>query len=138
MTRIFECGVLLRIYTMVMSGLYAWNGLTQVGTIGYRVAHIDQFSMLTMGALAFLAALGFVDLFVNDILPARFVIARALHDRHLVNMAISACFAVQMWSCVKYSLPIAILPFYAAYALMVPASAFADVRKRFKNKGENP
>lgn len=132
MNRLFECGVLLRIYTMLMSGLYAWNGLSQDGTIGFKVAHADQFSYLTMGALAIFAVLGTIDLLVNDILPERFVIARALHDRHLVNMGISACFAVQMWSCVKYDLPRAILPFYAAYALMVPAAAFADVRKRFK------
>lgn len=132
MTRLFECGVLLRLYTMLMSGLFSWNGLSQQGTIGFTVAHADQFSFLTMGALAILAVLGAIDLFVNDLLPERFVIARALHDRHLVHMAISACFAVQMWTCVKYGLPGAILPFYAAYALMVPAAAFADVRKRFK------
>lgn len=138
MNRIFECGVLLRLYTMVMSGLYSWAALTQSDTLMYRVAHADQFTLAVMYGLAALAALGTVDLFVNDLLPDRFVIARALHDRHLVNMAISACFAVQMWTCVKYDLPDAVLPFYTAYALLVPAAAFADVRKRFKNKEVSP
>jgi hypothetical protein len=78
--------------------------------------------------------LGFVDLVVNDLLPDKFVITRALRDRHLVNMAISVCFAVQMWTCVRYQLPGAVLPFYALQVLAVPVSAFADVRKRYKKK----
>jgi hypothetical protein len=74
------------------------------------------------------------DLVVNDIMPERFSMLRALDDRHLVSMAISACFGIQMSVCVRYQLPHAVLPFYAVYAVMVPASAFADVRKRYKQK----
>lgn len=133
MTRLFECGVLLRLYTMFMSGLYAYTGLVEELSNTYRVAHADQFAYWTTVALAVFALLGFIDLFVNDLLPVRFVIARALRDRHLVNMGISMCFAILMWTCVKYDLPSAILPFYAVYAVFVPVAAFSDVRKRFKN-----
>jgi hypothetical protein len=134
MSRLFECGVMLRIYTMLMSGLYAYTGLAEELSNTYRVAHADQFAYTTTIGLAVLALLGLIDLFVNDLLPERFVIARALHDRHLVNMAISCCFGVLMWTCVKYDLPTAILPFYAVYAVFVPVAAFADVRKRFKQQ----
>jgi hypothetical protein len=134
MNRLFECGVMLRIYTMLMSGLYAYTGLAEELSNTYRVAHADQFAYATTVGLAVFALLGTIDLFVNDLMPERFVIARALHDRHLVNMAISCCFGILMWTCVKYRLPTAILPFYAVYVVMVPAAAFADVRKRFKQK----
>lgn len=132
MTRLLECGVLLRLYTMFMSGLYAYTGLAQELSNTYRVAHADPFAYYTTVGLAVFALLGMIDMFVNDLLPARFVIARALHDRHLVNMAISCCFGILMWTCVKYNLPRAILPFYAVYAVLVPVAAFADVRRRFK------
>jgi hypothetical protein len=132
--RLFECGVLLRLFIITVSGLYAYTGLTQPESLIYLVAHADRFTHLTMGGLAIFTVLGFVDLFVNDLLPDRFVIAHALRDRHLVNMAIAGCFAVQMWTCARYGLPRAILPFYAVYVVFVPVSAFADVHKRFKNK----
>jgi hypothetical protein len=131
-SRVLECGVILRLYTMIASGLYAWAGITQIDTLVYRVAHSDEFSIATMYALAVLSLLGAVDLFVNDLLPMRFVIHNALRDRHLVCMGIAGCFAVQMWTCVIYRLPLAVLPFYAVYVLLVPVAAFSDVRKRFK------
>lgn len=133
MSRLLECGVLLRLYTMFMSGLYAYTGLAEELSNTYRIAHADSFAYYTTVGLALFAILGLIDLTVNDLMPARFVIARALRDRHLVNMAISCCFAVLMWTCVKYDLPSAILPFYGVYAVFVPVAAFADVRKRFKN-----
>lgn len=134
MTRLFECGVLLRLYILLQAGLYAFTALAQDQAITYQVAHADRFTLVTMCGLCIFTLLGFVDLVVNDLLPDRFVIARALRDRHLVNMAISGCFAVQMWTCVRYQLPGAVLPFYALQVLAVPVSAFADVRKRYKNK----
>jgi hypothetical protein len=133
MNRLMECGVLLRAYTMVMSALYAYTALTQSGTLTYAVAHADRFAHMTMYGLAVFATLGMIDLIINDVMPARFVLARALHDRHLVSMAIAGCFAVQMSTCVRYDLPGAILPFYGVYVLIVPVSAFVDVRKRYKN-----
>jgi hypothetical protein len=132
MRRILECGVLLRLYTMTMSGLYAYTGLSQPETLTYAVAHADRFAHMTMYGLAALTVLGLADLVVNDLMPDRYVIARALHDRHLVSMAIAGCFAIQMSTCVRYGLPHAILPFYGAYVLLVPVSAFVDVRKRYK------
>ena len=134
MKRIFECGVLLRLFIVTLSGLSAYTGLAEPESLMFQVAHADRFTHLTMGALAIFTALGFVDLFVNDLLPDRFVIAHALRDRHLVNMAIAGCFAVQMWTCVRYGLPRAVLPFYAVYVVFVPVSAFADVHKRYKKK----
>lgn len=132
MTRFLECGVLLRLYTMLMSGLYAYTGLTQADTITYRIAHANNTAQAVMVALAIFAFLGMVDVLVNDIMPERFVIKPALRDRHLVSMGVASCFGVQMWTCVKYGLPDAPLPFYAIYVVLVPISAFADVRKRFK------
>lgn len=134
MTRLFDCGVLLRIYTMLVSGLYAYTGLYQSTTLVYGVAHADEFSLITMKCLAVLAVLGSIDLTINDLLPARFVILRALHDRHLVHMGIAACFGIQMYTCVVHQLPRAVLPFYGIYALLVPIAAFADIRARYKNK----
>lgn len=132
--RVLDCGVLLRLYTMFASGLYAWAGITQTETLAFRVAHADSFATATMFGLAAFALLGIIDLIVNDLMPERFVIARALHDRHLVSMAIALSFAVQMFTCVRYHLPNAILPFYAMYVALVPASAFVDVHKRYKKK----
>jgi hypothetical protein len=134
MTRIFECGVLLRLYILLQAGLYAFTALLQEETQAYLVAHADRFTLMTMFGLSAFTMLGFVDLVVNDLLPDRFVLSRALRDRHLVNMAIAVCFAVQMWTCVRYELPGAVLPFYALQVLAVPVSAFADVRKRYKKK----
>lgn len=132
MTRMLECGVLLRIYTMFMSALYAYTGLFKVGTQAHVIAHANNTATAAMFALALFAFLGAVDVFVNDILPERFVIRPALRDRHLVSMGIAVCFGVQMWTCVRYQLPDGPLPFYAVYVVLVPVSAFADVRKRFK------
>jgi len=134
MKRIFECGVLLRLYLLLMAGLYTVTALTQPETLAYSVAHMDRFTLVTMAGLGVFTLLGFIDLVVNDLMPDHYVIERALKDRHLVNMAIAGCFAVQMWTCAKYQLPGAILPFYGLQVLAVPASAFADVRKRFKKK----
>jgi len=133
MKRLMECGVLLRAYTMIMSGLYAFTALTQPDTLTYTVAHADRFAHMTMYGLGAFSVLGAIDLTVNDLMPDRFVLARALRDRHLVSMAIAGCFAVQMSTCVRYGLPVAILPFYGVHVLMVPVSAFVDVRKRYKN-----
>lgn len=132
MTRFLECGVLLRLYTMVMSGLYCFTALTQPETLSYRVAHANEFATNTMWGLGILALLGSIDLLVNDLMPAHYTIPRALRDRHLVSMAIALCFSVEMFTAVSYNFSKAILPFYAVYALMVPISAFTDVRKRFK------
>jgi hypothetical protein len=95
---------------------------------------MDRFTLATMAGLAIFAVLGVVDLIVNDLMPERFVIKRALRDRHLVNMAMALCFAVQLWTCVRYQLPDAVLPFYVVFILFIPLSAFADVRKRYKKK----
>lgn len=132
--RALECGVLLRAYTMCQSALYAVTALTQEQTLLHTVAHANSFATNTMYALLVLSVLGMVDLIVNDLLPDRFVIAYALRDRHLVNMGVAVCFMVQMWTCVKYQLPLSVLPFYAVYVILVPAAAFSDVRKRYKNK----
>lgn len=134
MKRIFDCGVMLRVFILALSGLYAFTGLSQPESLIYTVAHADHFTLYTMVGLGIFTVLGAVDLAVNDLMPDRFVIARALRDRHLVTMALSMCFAVQMWTCARYDLPRAILPFYAAYVVFIPLSAFADVRKRYKKK----
>lgn len=132
--RMLECGVILRIYTMVASSLYAWAGLTQEYTLTYAAAHANNTAFAAAIALAVLAVLGAIDVVVNDIMPDRYVIRPALRDRHLVSMGISVCFGVLMWTCVRNNLPLSLLPFYATYVVLVPASAFADVHKRFKNK----
>jgi hypothetical protein len=134
MRRIFDCGVLLRVFILVQAGLFAFTALAHPGTLVYQVAHSDRFTLMTMCGLVAFVALGAVDLFVNDLLPDRFVIARALHDRHLVNMAMALAFAVQLWSAVRYELSAAVIPFYVTFILFIPLSAFADVRKRYKKK----
>lgn len=132
MTRFLEFSVLLRFYTIVMSFMYAYTGYFEDETLVYRVAHSTTFATNAMIFLAVCGALALIDLVINDLLPERFVIHRALHDRHLVNMAIAGCFAIQMWTCVEYDHSRAVLPFYAVYTFMVPLVAFADVRKRFR------
>lgn len=134
MRRIFECGVLLRVFILVQTGLFSFTALTAPAALSYQVAHSDRFTEMTMFGLAAFTVLGLVDLVVNDVMPDRFVIARALHDRHLVNMGMALCFSVQLWSCVRYELPAAVVPFYAVYIVFIPLSAFADVRKRYKKK----
>lgn len=126
--------MLLRAYTMCQSVLYAVTSLTQDQTLLHTVAHADAFATNTMYALLALAVLGVIDLAINDLMPPRFVSAVSLHVRHLVSMGIALCFAVQMWTCVKYQLPLSVIPFYAVYVFLVPASAFSDVRKRYKNQ----
>jgi hypothetical protein len=137
MRRIFECNVLLRVFILVQAGLFSYTALVRPEALVYQVAHADRFTLMTMGGLAVFTLLGVADLVVNDLLPDRFVLQRALRDRHLVNMALALCFAVQLWTCVRYQLPDAVLPFYAVYVLFIPLSAFADVRKRYKKKA-NP
>lgn len=132
MTRILECGVLLRVYTLFMAGLYSYTQLRHPETIMYAVAHADEFAYIMAWALGACSLLGCIDLVVNDLMPERFFITRALHDRHLVMMAIPLCFAVQMFTAVKYNFPLIILAYYSVYIFMVPASAFTDVRKRYK------
>lgn len=132
MRRIFDCGVLLRVFILVQCALFVFTALVHPDTLVYQVAHSDRFTLMTMRGLGVLTVLGAVDLVVNDLMPDRFVIARALHDRHLVNMALAMCFAVQLWTCVRYQLSAAVVPFYLVYILFIPLSAFADVRKRYK------
>lgn len=134
MRRIFDCNVLLRIFILVQAGLFAETALVHPEAMVYQVAHADHFTLMTAGGLAIFTMLGVIDLAVNDLMPARFVLKRALRDRHLVNMAIALCFTVQLWTCVRYNLPHAVLPFYLVFILFVPLSAFADVRKRYKKK----
>lgn len=134
MKRLFECGVLLRVYTLFMSALYGYTCLNHPETIMYKVAHADDMAYWCAFGLVISAFLGFVDLLVNDIMPERFTIPRALKDRHLVLMAIPICFAVEMFTAVKYNQPLILLAYYGVYILMVPASAFTDVLKRHKKK----
>jgi hypothetical protein len=134
MRRVFDCGVLLRVFILVQAGLFSYTALVHPDALVYQVAHADRFTLATMAGLAAFTVLGTVDLFVNDLMPDRFVLARALHDRHLVNMAMAMCFAVQLWTCVRYELSPAIVPFYVVFILFIPLSAFADVRKRYKKK----
>jgi hypothetical protein len=49
-------------------------------------------------------------------------------------MMLSLCFAVELFTEVRYRMPGAAMPFFIAYAALIPASAFADVHKRFKKK----
>lgn len=132
MKSIFECGVLLRMYTLFMSALYSYAQLNHPETIMYEVAHSDMLAYYTAWALGILALLGFIDLFVNDIMPDRFVLLRALKDRHLVLMGIPVCFAIQMYSAVRRDSPLVILAYYGVYIFMVPASALKDILMRQK------
>lgn len=132
--KLFECSTMLRAYMMLSAALYAWTAITQDETLIYRIANYDAAALGAMYAMGILAALGLIDLLVNDLMPARFVIDRALQDRHLVNMGLSLCFAVQMFTTVRYDLPLSAMPYYALYAGFIPLSAFADVHRRFKNK----
>jgi hypothetical protein len=134
MRRIFDCGVLLRVFILVLCGLYAYTGTHEPESLIYTVAHADSFTLNTMRGLGVFTVLAVIDLVINDLMPDRFVLARALHDRHLVNMALALCFAVQLWTCIRYHLPDALVPFYLVYILFIPLSAFADVRKRYKKK----
>jgi hypothetical protein len=134
MNRLLECGTLLRIYTMVISLLYAFTMTTQPESLLFTIAHASLFSLLVGYAMLALAALGLLDVIVNDILPDGYIIHRALHDRHLVSMALSLCFGVQLFTEVRYNLPPAAIPFFVTYVILIPAAAFADVRKRYKNK----
>lgn len=134
MKRLFECGVLLRVYTLFMSGLYSYTCLNHPETIMYKVAHSDAMAYWAAWTLSLCAVLGFIDLIVNDLMSDRFSIKRALKDRHLVLMMIPICFAIEMFTAVRYGHPLILLAFYGVYIFMVPASAFTDVNKRYKNK----
>lgn len=132
MKRLFECGVLLRVYTLFMSGLYAYTCLSHPETIMYAVAHSDAMAYWGALGLGVSAILGFIDLIVNDLMPERFKISRALKDRHLVLMAIPVCFAIEMFTAVRYGHPSILLAYYGVYILLVPASALTDINKRYK------
>lgn len=132
MKRIFDCGVLLRIFILVQVGMFAHTAIAHDDSMLYQVAHADRFTLMAMAALAILTMLGAVDLVVNDLLPERFVLLRSLDWRHLVNMGMAMCFAVQLWSCVRYELSTAPVPFYVSFIFFIPLSALADVRKRYK------
>jgi hypothetical protein len=80
------------------------------------------------------AVLGLLDVIINDILPESYSLARALHDRHLVSMGLSLCFGVEVFTEVKYNLSYAALPFFIIYAVLIPATAFVDVVKRYKTE----
>jgi hypothetical protein len=134
MKRILSCAVLLRLYVLIMSALYGWAMIFQPETLIYRIANATDFSSFAAYAMVIFAALGLVDVFVNDILPEGFRLLRALHDRHLVSMGLSVCFGIQLFTTVKCELPYAAMPFFAVYALLIPVSAFVDVQKRYKNK----
>lgn len=134
MRRIFDCQVLLRVFILVQAGLFAYTGLREPDAMVFHVAHADRFTLMTMAGLALFTVLGVVDLVINDLLPERFVLQRALRDRHLVNMSMAMCFAVQMWTCARYEMPHAPIPFYVVQIVFIPLSAFADVRKRYKKK----
>ena len=132
--KLFECSIMLRAYMMLSAALYAITGITQPETLIYRIANHDKTALAAMYVMGVFAVLGMIDLVVNDLLPDRFVIRRALHDRHLVSMGLSLCFAVQMFTTVRNGLPLSTVPYYALYAVFIPLSAFADVHRRFKNK----
>lgn len=129
-----ECSTMLRAYMMLSAALYAVTAITQPETLLFKIANHDATALGAMYLMGLFAVLGMIDLVVNDLMPERFVIRRALQDRHLVNMGLSLCFAVQMFTTVRYELPLSAMPYYALYAVFIPLSAFADVQRRFKNK----
>ena len=124
--------ILFRIFVVFTAGIYGSTALFQPETLIYQVAHADAFSELIMFSLCLLTIIGAVDVGVNDLLPERFVAKRTLKERHLINMAITLCFAVQMWTCVKYGLPRSILPFYGLLVVLIPIAAFIDIQKRYR------
>lgn len=132
--KLLECAVMLRVYAMLASFLYGATAITQPEALVYRIAHATDFGLWTMYAMVVFAVLGWVDVLVNDLMPDRFSIPRALHDRHLVSMGLSLCFCVQMFVEVRYQLPLAVFPFYLIYVVMIPLSAFADIQKRYKKR----
>lgn len=135
--RLLDIPVLFRIYTVIVAGLYGLTSLLQPETLIYQVAHADDFSKLVMFGLCVLTVISAIDVTINDLLPNRFVIRKALQERHLINMAITVCFAVQMWTCAKYGVSKYLLPFYGIQVILIPIAAFFDVHKRYclKNKG---
>jgi hypothetical protein len=132
MKRLFECGVLLRVYTMFMSGLYGYTSLNHPETIMYKVANADAMGKWAALTLLVCSFFGFVDLIVNDLMPDKFVILRALKDRHLVMMLIPICFSIEMFNTVRYGYPLILLVYYSVYVVIVPMSTFADINKRYK------
>ena len=127
---ILECSILLRVYTMLVSGLYCYTSFNYPDTIMYKVAHVNEFATFAMATVGALAIVGLVDTLINDIMSDRFTFLDALHTRHLVLMGIPICFAIQIFTCVSAELSYAILPYYFIYIILVPLSAFIDVQKR--------
>ena len=127
---ILECSILLRVYTMLVSGLYYYTSFNYPDTIMYKVAHVDEFATFAMAIIGALAIVGMIDTLINDIMDERFTFMHALKTRHLVLMGIPICFAVQIFKCVSAELSYAILPYYLIYIVLVPLSAFIDVQKR--------
>ncbi len=134
MKRLLNYAVLFRIYIVLVAGLYGITALFQPETLVYQVAHADAFSEFVMLGLCALAVFSAFDVIINDVLPEPFVMRTALHDRHLLNMAIAGCFATQMWTCAKYGFDKSVLPFYGLQVLLIPISAFTDVQKRYRLK----
>lgn len=126
--------ILFRIFTVFTAGIYGLTALYQPETLIYQVAHADSFSKLVMVSLCVLTIIGAFDVIINDLLPERFVIHKTLKERHLINMAITVCFAVQMWTCVKYGLSKSVLPFYGILVVLIPIAAFIDIQKRYRIK----
>lgn len=134
MTNIFKCGVLMRVYILYTAGMYSIGQLFQPNTIMYRVAHSDEISQMAAVALGICAVLGFIDLLINDLLPEKFILLRALKDRHLIMMFIPICYAIQMYTVVKYYDSHIILLFYGAHVVLTPLSVISDLRTRYKFK----
>jgi hypothetical protein len=131
--RLQNNGAIGRLYALFIAALLAVVGFFDKGLVGV-VFNLGGGSMGDFVAVLMLFActLAAIDTFVNDVLPDNMRIPTLLHYRHLLLMCVACCCGVGSFMAVHTLEGLWVLPVFAITALVFMASAFFDIRRRFK------
>lgn len=133
--RLQQTGVVGRAYLFFVAGYVAAVSVFCDTTLLYHV--FEQSSTgtkLVRAAMMTGAAMGLLDALINDVLPQKWYITSALRWRHMLLMVMSGCYAVLASTACTHPEGLWLVPFLVAGSAMFAASAFFDIRRRFKSK----
>ena len=120
-------GRLFLFFLAMHAGWLAYDDNTMIGLIFNNAEEIGA-------VVIFVALIGFVDTFINDILPEEFTFPFALTIRHFLLMSCASFFAVGAFLASKTTMTYVYLPHFVGCCIGTSMHAFFDIRRRFKGR----
>jgi hypothetical protein len=126
-----HCGALLRLFFCAHIFFVNLIGMLDEKSLTHALTeHGGSSAWATLYTMTAMAAVGFFDTFINDVLPDDYTLKHGLEFRHLIFMGLALCFAAQMWWGVAIQ-SYMLIPYYLLHITFISVAAFLDIHDRY-------